>query len=151
MAPERKDIEKALQQIVVPKLREMGFKGSFPHYRRAAEDGYHLFSFFFDPSGGSFVAEAGKCTEEEFNSIASRHENLTPKKLDVGYCPILKRRRLGADRANGYRDRWFKFAPSFHEAPPAARKPQPFSHFASVARQIVPLLETEGQEFWRAS
>nr|WP_268888411.1 DUF4304 domain-containing protein [Heyndrickxia shackletonii] len=38
----------ALKKIVVPELRERGFKGSFPHFRRIFENKIDLITFQFD-------------------------------------------------------------------------------------------------------
>jgi hypothetical protein len=47
----------ALQQIVVPVLREHGFSGSIPHFRRFTSSKIHTLTFQFNKWGGSFVVE----------------------------------------------------------------------------------------------
>ena len=70
---------KALKDIVVPKLREDGFKGSFPHFRRIRDDQIDLLTFQFDRHGGGFVIELGKCPPEGFTTYFD--EFIPPQKV----------------------------------------------------------------------
>ena len=54
---EREKIDAALKEHVVPVLRSMGFKGSFPHFRRNTGQQIDLLTFQFDKHGGGFVVE----------------------------------------------------------------------------------------------
>jgi hypothetical protein len=54
----------ALKKIVVPYLRDHGFKGSFPHFRRKNEDNIDLITFQFNRYDGSFVVELAVCSPE---------------------------------------------------------------------------------------
>ena len=54
--PARAAMEVALKKIVVPELRTLGVRGSFPHFRRVEKQRIDLLSFQFYSSGGSFVA-----------------------------------------------------------------------------------------------
>ena len=47
----------ALKEIVVPLMRKLHFKGSFPHFYRELDRHVDLLSFQFRLAGGSFVAE----------------------------------------------------------------------------------------------
>ncbi|OMC81588.1 hypothetical protein BK128_21685 [Viridibacillus sp. FSL H7-0596] len=51
----------SLKKIVIPILREKGFKGSFPHFRRIKENKIDLLTFQFDKYGGGFVIEVAVC------------------------------------------------------------------------------------------
>ena len=51
----------ALKEIVVPFLREKGFSGSFPHFRRFSDNEVDLLTFQFDKWGGGFLIEISKC------------------------------------------------------------------------------------------
>ena len=55
-----------LKKIVVPGLRERGFKGSFPHFRRISEKKIDLITFQFHRYGGGFVIEVEVCSPEGF-------------------------------------------------------------------------------------
>jgi hypothetical protein len=61
MSEATKKMRKALQVIVVPVLRERGFTGSFPHFRRRRQKGIDLLTFQFDKYGGGFVVEIAVC------------------------------------------------------------------------------------------
>jgi len=47
-------MKKSLKDLVVPKLRALGFKGSFPHFKRVREGRTHFLSFQFDKFATSF-------------------------------------------------------------------------------------------------
>ncbi|MFE1245755.1 DUF4304 domain-containing protein [Fictibacillus sp. NPDC058756] len=59
MASERDEMIKVLKSILIPLLREKGFKGTFPHFRRRLDTRIDLFSIFFDKYGGGFIVEIG--------------------------------------------------------------------------------------------
>lgn len=58
----REEMIKSLSEIVVPKLRQFNFKGSFPHFRRQTAERINLLTFQFDRSGGGFVIEIANLT-----------------------------------------------------------------------------------------
>lgn len=64
MSYERDKMISELKKIVVPELRNRGFKGSFPHFRRISEVKIDLITFQFDRYGGGFVIEVGACSPE---------------------------------------------------------------------------------------
>ena len=53
-----------LGKVVVPVLRSKGFRGAFPHFRRAGSHGVDLLTFQFDKHGGGFVVEIAQCPSE---------------------------------------------------------------------------------------
>ncbi|MEH7336785.1 DUF4304 domain-containing protein [Neobacillus drentensis] len=61
MAVERDSMVSSLKKIVIPFLRENGFKGSIPHFRRIKENKIDLLTFQFDRYGGGFVIEVAVC------------------------------------------------------------------------------------------
>ena len=76
---------KALKKLVVPYLREHGFKGSFPHFRRQNEENIDLVTFQFNRYGGSFVFELAVCGKN--GTTMSWGEVVPPNKVtahDVG-------------------------------------------------------------------
>lgn len=84
----------ALKAVFVPVLRERGFKGSFPHFRRIRPDRIDLLTVQFDKWGGGFVIEIAKCGSEGITMPWG--PQIPPNKVrawDV-YPPY--RRRLGA-------------------------------------------------------
>ena len=61
MSDERDRMIETLKEYVVPVLRERGFKGSFPHFRRPTATAIHLLTFQFDKWGGGFTIEIAVC------------------------------------------------------------------------------------------
>ncbi|WP_144697743.1 DUF4304 domain-containing protein [Fictibacillus phosphorivorans] len=47
-------MDAALKQVVIPILREQGFKGSLPHFRRVNKKNIDLITFQFNRWGGYF-------------------------------------------------------------------------------------------------
>jgi hypothetical protein len=48
---DRSQMLDALKTILIPRLKEEGFSGSFPHYRRRGPEFYDLMTFQFDKHG----------------------------------------------------------------------------------------------------
>jgi hypothetical protein len=99
----REKIEKAIKELVVPFIRQQGFKGSFPHFRRENENQLNLLGFQFSQYSSQFVVEISNCKKDGFT---------TPwgKKLEPSECRYYhpgNRHRLGAKTSNG--DYWFDF------------------------------------------
>jgi len=61
MSEARDKLIAALKEIVLPTLRNMGFRGSFPHFRRERDEQLDLLTFQFSRWGGSFVVEIAYC------------------------------------------------------------------------------------------
>ncbi|MFS0861071.1 DUF4304 domain-containing protein [Fredinandcohnia sp. 179-A 10B2 NHS] len=101
---ERKMIDNALKIGVVPFLRENGFKGSFPHFRRKTETNIELVTFQFNRWGGSFVVELATCPLEGVTT--SWGELIPPNKVTAH--DVNQRFRLGA-RSKGAEGKWFTF------------------------------------------
>ena len=118
----------ALRQQFVPCLRERGFKGSLPHFRRVQESGIDLLTVQFDKWGGGFVIEIGRCGPE--GVTMSWGEVVPPRKVTAHH--LSSRRRLGAPgpEVDG---RWFRF----DEGTPVA----------AVARMAAAMLD-EADRWW---
>ncbi|MFJ7406288.1 MULTISPECIES: DUF4304 domain-containing protein [unclassified Lysinibacillus] len=89
---------KALKKLVVPYLREHGFKGSFPHFRRLNEGNIDLVTFQFNRYGGSFVVELAVCGKN--GTTMSWGEKVPPNKVtahDVGNRFRLREDIYGTD------------------------------------------------------
>jgi hypothetical protein len=61
MLSPRQLMDQALKAYVVPVLREHGFTGSLPHFRRLRSDCIDLLTFQFDKKGGGFAIETAHC------------------------------------------------------------------------------------------
>lgn len=94
----------ALKKIVVPYLREQGFKGSFPHFRRQNEDNMDLITFQFNRYGGSFIVELAVCAKDGITM--SWGEKILPNKVTVH--DVNERYRLGANEKKSS-DHWFSY------------------------------------------
>ncbi|MBB2483587.1 DUF4304 domain-containing protein [Bacillus sp. APMAM] len=92
----------ALKKIVVPELRERGFKGSFPHFRRIFENKIDLITFQFDKYGGGFVIEIGVCSPE--GVIHHWGEKVLPNKVTAH--DLIPDSRL---RLKGNIGEWFRY------------------------------------------
>ncbi len=61
MLSPRELMDVALKTSVVPMLRESGFTGSYPHFRRVHVTHIDLLTFQFDVNGGGFLIEISRC------------------------------------------------------------------------------------------
>lgn len=101
---DRKMMDTALKKIVIPILRDQGFKGSFPHFRRKNNDYIDLVTFQFNKWGGSFIVEFAVSPLEGITEPWGEH--IPPNKITAHH--INKRHRLGAksEEEDGI---WFNF------------------------------------------
>ena len=95
---------KALNEIVVPKLRQAGFKGSFPHFRRLRDKQIDLLTFQFDRHGGGFVIEIGKCPPGGYTT--SWDKIIPPDKITA--WDVNDRQRLQPGNGGSPSD-WFRY------------------------------------------
>ena len=75
----RDNMISVLKKTVIPELRQRGFKGSFPHFRRIKEKKIDLMTFQFDRYGGGFVIEVGVCSPEGYTHYWG--EKVPPNKV----------------------------------------------------------------------
>jgi len=99
---------KALKKLVVPYLREHGFKGSFPHFRRRNGDDMELIAFQFNRYGGSFVVEVGVCGKDGLTTSWGKEipaNKVSVYDLDYGHRFRLRENIYGTDDA----ECWFHY------------------------------------------
>lgn len=97
------DPRQVLKEHLVPRIREKGFKGSFPHFRRHREDRNELLTIQFDKYGtGRFAIELGVAPHGEFETYYGKV--IAPGKLTAH--DLAERMRLGVSSEN--QDRWFE-------------------------------------------
>ena len=106
MSESRTKMIGALKEIVVPTLRELGFKGSFPHFRRLSDNGIDLLSFQFDKWGGGFLIEISKC--ERSGIITHWGESIPAKKVRAIDNHPDKRYRIKPGKGSSRED-WFRY------------------------------------------
>lgn len=132
-------MEVALKKIVIPELRTLGFRGSFPHFRRVRKQRIDLLSFQFYSSGGSFVVEVSSCGPE--GTRWSGPEKAKANEVDG------KRLRLGAD-PSGALDHWFQFGLRNYEQ--GHEKVGPQSHYDAVAQSVRGSICSEAEPYWQS-
>jgi len=97
---------KALKAIVVPRLRELGFTGRFPHFRRETPATTDLVMFQFDRHGGGLVLELGQCARDfalDLPDFRVPHQDLT-----AAHLPLSSRARLQRPPGSST-DEWFRY------------------------------------------
>ncbi len=103
----RKEMVKNLSEIVIPVLRQKGFKGSFPHFRRLTADRINLLTFQFDRSGGGFVIEITNCQPNGYTT--SWGTKIEPNKLTAHDLFNRKRIQSNMDTTSSLTDDWFRY------------------------------------------
>lgn len=129
MSKERDTMVASLKEIFVPALRESGFKGSFPHFRRTEGSELHLLMFVFSRWGGAFYIEISKCSSAGYINIYGETEDVTKLKVhSINHDVIGLRPRIG-----------LKFNETFN-----------FTEYNTneVAQQVLGCLG-EAEEWWR--
>src|SRR6185369_5808507 len=97
MTEHRQLMERALREVLLPRLREKGFNGSFPHFRRKLADRVDYLSVQFNSAGGSFVVEVVAAPSDGKPLRFGR--DLPVEKLNVTY--FKDRLRLGSRPEEG--------------------------------------------------
>jgi hypothetical protein len=129
MSESRDDMIAALKRVAVPVIRELGFKGSFPHFRRACGSRIDLLTFQFSQWGGQFVVEVG--------SFPASGQILAGRVIPPGEVRmrhLLSRLRLGA--SDEHSDHWFIFDGGDYD---------------SVAESVIPYIRGPAVAWWSRS
>lgn len=134
MSDERDRMIETLKKYVVPVLRERGFRGSFPHFRRPTDRGIHLLTFQFDKWGGGFTVEIAACPADGVTMHWGDH--VPPSKVRAWDSHPDHRSRLGPEKT----DKWFRFDKKgiFSLGDPYER----------AALEVVPYLD-RAEEWWK--
>ncbi len=140
--PARAALESALRESVIPDLRERGFRGSFPHFRRLLPTRIDLLTFQFYSSGGSFVVEIAQCGAD---GAKLSWKTVAPEKSTA--IDVLPRLRLGSDPANRRHDHWFVFGKRNYEA--GHEHVEPPAHYQQIASRVKELVGTQGETYWQ--
>lgn len=128
---ERKMMDTALKQVVIPILREQGFKGSFPHFRRVNRNNIDLLTFQFNKWGGSFVIELATCPKE--GTTMYWGEKIPPNKVTAHH--INERFRLGA-KSLEEEGIWFSYENALTD-----------EDYTKVAEHVLKLLKTSNESW----
>jgi len=118
-----------IKKDIVPVLRRLGFTGTYPHYRRVAPQQIDLVTFQFYSSGGQFVVEVGKFPPTGYELYGRL---IPPESVRMAHL-LQHRIRLG--KTVEISDPWILFEDR---------------DLPTVTAEVVRLLETEAEEFWRS-
>ena len=135
MSEARDKMIAALKERVVPTLRDMGFRGSFPHFRRQRGEQLDLLTFQFSQWGGSFVVEIAHCPAA--GCTLHTGETISPDKARVHHQHYRNRLRLGVRPPPNNRDHWFQFEPDIQ------------SIYSDTALEVLPLLGSQAEHYWQ--
>jgi hypothetical protein len=133
---DRKAMDAALRQVLVPALRARGFQGSLPHFRRVGGTRLDLLTVQFDKYSGGFVVEIATAPPEGVPHPDGSW--IAPDKVTAH--SVTRRLRLGA-AAEG-RDHWFRYD-AFLDRFRGDRR------FTRLAEQVVSLLDRQAEGWWR--
>jgi len=101
----RDDMIASIKRIIVPELRNRGFTGSFPHFRRI-HDQVDLLTFQFDRNGGGFLIEIAKGEIDGFKTHWGKQ--IPASKLKAWDLHPDQRTRLKPIPGSGT-DSWFRY------------------------------------------
>jgi hypothetical protein len=87
----RHEMDAALKSRAIPLLRKMGFKGSYPHFRRVLEKRVDTIGFQFSQLGPQFYIEIGVADPDGYTLLDGTH--FPPETLKYYQCPV--RVRIG--------------------------------------------------------
>jgi hypothetical protein len=135
MSQEHESMVKALKEIVVPRLREQGFKGSFPHFRRPGKEKIDLLTFQFDKWGGGFVIEISKCPMEGIKNYFGK--DIPPNKVTAWHLEPGERVRLQPGQGSSTAD-WFRYDHSLRFG----------NIYEKTAKAVLPFLE-KAEQWWQ--
>jgi hypothetical protein len=134
MIGNRQAMNMALKNVVVPVMRRLGFKGSFPHFYRESGGHVDLLAFQFRLGGGSFVVELSYAEPDRKNIYFDKEAQVS--KLRVSQTS--NRLRLGAQGPSS--DNRFSFEPS------GLLKRQ--ADYDQLAAEVAALIEQQAQTWW---
>jgi hypothetical protein len=126
-------MKKALKDVVVPRLREVGFLGSLPHLRRRRPNRIDLFTFQFDRHGGGFLIELAQCAPDGFTTYWGKQ--IAPNKVTAWDLPSMQRARI-QPRVGSGTDSWFRYDKAAASA-----------DFRQTAESVLPFVEQAERMF----
>jgi hypothetical protein len=137
MLSEHDHMVNALRKIVVPHLRQNGFAGAFPHFRRITQSRLDLLTFQFDRHGGGFVIEISACPPEGITTYWG--ERVPPNQVQSWDLHPDQRSRLQPGSGSSTAD-WFRWD---DDGPALLR----IDRFKKTAKSVLPYLEN-AERWW---
>lgn len=138
MSEDKKQMDSAIKNILVPILREKKFKGTFPHFFRERNAHVDLLTFQFNRYGGSFVVEIAYADKDRENVYIDK--DLPPNKLRANQTT--DRLRIGSKPEKGNQNHWFIYDKNKF----ISRN----NIFENVAKEVIPFLENQAEDWWRS-
>jgi hypothetical protein len=127
----------ALKELTVPTLRNLGFKGSMPHFFRERSNHIDLLTFQFSQWGGRLVAEAS-FTDKDRNNLHPRFKSTPTSKLRVAATG--EHHRIGRELLKV--DPWFIYDQPIPQYGEVAHSPR------DIANTLSALIVKEGVAWW---
>ncbi len=127
-------MRKALDAHVIDPLIAAGFRGTWPHYRRAHADRIDLLTFQLDKRSGGFVVEVASAPARGIRSRLGYAVSATR----VNAQHMANRVRLGPRRA--MRNHWYRYD--------ASTDPD---RFDAVATKVMTHLTKTARPFWTSN
>jgi hypothetical protein len=138
MSIHRELMMKALTTVFIPALRQRGFVGSFPHFRRKLEQRIDFLNVQFNKYGGSFCINIGQTGPDGLQD--PNWPDLTLAATTVGH--LRHRSRVG----RGFLGKqWFEFGPDTDASPKPAK---PVRFYEGVATDAVRAVEKDGERWF---
>lgn len=128
-------MNKAIKSVVVPHLRAIGFKGSFPHFYRVNIDYIDLITFQFNLNGGRFVVEMSYVDPDKNNVFIDK--DVPTSKFRVSQTS----KRLCLGSSSDETDNWFVFERKNIFFKPDCEK---------IAQKIVELMKSQGESWFQS-
>ena len=119
----------ALKAHLFPELRQRGFKGSFPHFRRESPDRIDFVMIQFRRGGGGLAINIGQSGPK--GMAEGPWAELPVEKLTVGH--LSARSRISTGFWGG--STWFEFGPHSYDDPKPAKPAQFYRGVAEKALQ----------------
>jgi hypothetical protein len=138
MNADRKTMEAGLKAACVPRLREMGFKGSFPNFFRETDGFVSLVSFQFFSAGGSFCVNLGYADPQRKNVYFQPDTEVQKLRVNQTRETV----RLGAVDGG---DCWFSFGETSYGE--FRGQPRPVGDLAAICNE---LLASDAETWWRS-
>lgn len=132
MKPDHFQMRAALQAELVPLLRQRGFSGSFPHFRRITDTAIALLTVQFNKYGGSFAIEVGRAPASDYAPWPGKL--IPPTNLSAHDLPLAQRARLVAEPGKG--DEWFSYRHPLSPGEDSGRFTEPARSAAALLDEL---------------
>lgn len=134
----------ALKTRFVAPLRERGFFGAFPHFRRPSPGRVDHLNVQFYSAGGSFTLNLGRTGPNGFTEGPWQH--LPVDEIEVGHIFSDRRRITPRDAHRGWcGGEFWQFGPRSYDDP---RPPEPQVHYDAIAEQALAVFVEQGEPWF---